>query len=286
MTRGSDVDERFVPDCWTADSVRANGLDVASYRVGDRDASTVVVAHGFYEDARCQRPLVDVLADEYDVVAYDARGHGHTDAPESGYALDDRIADLLGVLDALDLENPVLYGHSMGGGTVGATAARHGDRIRGVVMADPSSLRGAPEQDPDELAAFVEQQVADANAKSLEELAAEFAEEHPDIVAAHPGMAETFARADHCLSPNLAAQGREPPALLDEHFSDIDVPALVLRRDVDVDERVRDHDIADTLPDGRLVHVPDAGHHVVLTEPDAALAEIRTFLRRLESDDA
>lgn len=63
-------------------------------------------------------------------------------------------------------------------------------------------------------------------------------------------------------------------------FDDVACPALVLRRDLPTDERVRDHEIADALSNGRLVHVPDAGHAVVRDERDAALAEIETFLER------
>lgn len=35
------------------------------------------------------------------------------------------------------------------------------------------------------------------------------------------------------------------------------------------------------LPDGRVVHIPDAGHYVFDDEYDAAYAELQTFLRRL-----
>jgi len=270
MTRDSAGD-RVVPDGWRADSVRANGIDVAYYRVGDPDGPTVVAAHGFYEDARCMRRVVDALAsDGYDVVAYDARGHGHTDAPERGYALDDRVGDRLGVLDALDLDRPVLYGHSMGGGTVAATAARHPDRADAVVLEDPSSLRGEPDEDLEEMAAVVREQVRDAHAKTHEGRVAENADA--------AGDPEWIARANARMSEHLAEQARHGPALVDDRLPEVAAPTLVLRRDVDVDERARDLDIVDGAPDCRLVHVPGSEHHVVDSRPDAALGEVRAFL--------
>lgn len=281
-TDDADANIEYVPDGWTPGSVQANGIEIGYYRVGDRDAPTVVVAHGFYEDARCMVPVVDALAAEgYHVVAYDARGHGQTEGPEAGYAPADRVDDLVALLDALDHGEPVLYGHSMGGGTVAATAAEHGDRIRGVVMEDPSSMRGTPDADLDEIAAYVGDEIAEAHEQSIDELAAEYAEEEPELVDRYPALAEAYAHADHCLSPNLVAQARELPALLDELFPEIAVPALVLRRDVDTEERARDLELAATMPKGRLVHVPEAEHHVVASRPEPALAEIRAFLEHI-----
>ncbi|NHN42385.1 alpha/beta fold hydrolase [Halorubellus sp. JP-L1] len=283
-------EDRPTPDGWTQGSVRANGIEVSYYRVGDRDGQPVVAAHGFYDDARCMRPVVDALAaDGFDVVAYDARGHGHTDAPEAGYAIADRVADLVGVLDALDLADPVLYGHSMGGHTVATTAARQSERVRAVVMEDPAAMYGLPDEDPDAMAEYVREQVRAEHEKSLDELREQYVEEHPET-------ADWLARADQCMSvhiENVPRQGYPPLAGV---FPDVDAPALVLKRDPDaveaeaterapVRDRARDLDVAADLPDGRLVHVPDAGHAVVRDEPEVALAEVRAFLRRLDDGD-
>jgi pimeloyl-ACP methyl ester carboxylesterase len=285
-----ESDEPAVPDGWMHGSVTANGIDVSYYRVGDRDGRTVVVAHGFYEDARCNRRLVNALADDgYDVVAYNARGHGHTDAPEDGYAPADRVADLVGVLDALDVDDPVLYGHSMGGHTVAMTTANHPERVRAVVMEDPAAMYGLPDEDPEVMAEYVRERVQAAHERSFEERREEYAE-------AHPEAADWLARAGQCLSEHIANVPREGYPPLEGRFPDVHAPALILKRDPDAVEteatelapvgaRARDLDVADALPDGRLVHVHGAGHHVVRTAEDAALAELRAFLARLGHDD-
>lgn len=297
--RGEDGDP-VVPDGWTHGVVDANGISVSYYRVGPapEDASaTVVVAHGFGEDARCQRLLVDALADDgVDVVAYDARGHGHTDAPDAGYAPADRVADLVGVLDALALDDPVLYGHSMGGSTVAKAAADHPERISGVVMADPAGFRWPPEFDLDEVADGLAEDVREDLSKSFDELLEAYDEPDDDPASTHDELPRerypTFARSDQRTSERVAEITRQGYPALADVFPEIAVPALVLRRDhattpepirdgSPTDERVRDLDVADSLPDGRLVHVPDAGHHVVLTAADATLAEVRVFLARV-----
>jgi pimeloyl-ACP methyl ester carboxylesterase len=301
--RGEDGDP-VVPDGWTHDVVEANGIAVSYYRAGpdaEAAAATVVVAHGMFEDARCKRFLVDALADDgYDVVAHDARGHGHTDAPESGYAPANRVADLLEILDALDVDAPVLYGHSMGGATVAKAAADHPDRVRGVVMEDPAAMRGPPDFDLDDVADGVAADVRDDLASTFDELLATYEDPDDDPAAAAdevpPALSATFARSDQRQSEHVAEIARTGYPAFANVFPEITVPALLLRRDhattpdahrdgTPVQERVADLELADALPDGRLVHVPGAGHHVVLTARDAALAELRAFLARLDHDD-
>ena len=50
---------------------------------------------------------------DYHLVMSDARGHGRSDAPEMGYAVEGRVVDLVGVVDALDIADPILLGHSI-----------------------------------------------------------------------------------------------------------------------------------------------------------------------------
>jgi pimeloyl-ACP methyl ester carboxylesterase len=84
--------------------------------------------------------LARALADDYDVVMPDARGHGDSGAPEDGYRYDDLAADVVGLMDALDLSAPVLLGHSMGGLTAALVASENPGRLRGLVLADPTFL--------------------------------------------------------------------------------------------------------------------------------------------------
>lgn len=124
-----------IPDGWTTDTVRANGIDLRYYRTGD--GPPLVMTHGFFGNGRCWIPLAETLAEDYDVVTYDARGHGRSDAPETGYDVENRVADLVGLVEALDLDDPILLGHSMGAATVAWTAAEHPDLPRALVLEDP-----------------------------------------------------------------------------------------------------------------------------------------------------
>ncbi|GGL46303.1 alpha/beta fold hydrolase [Halocalculus aciditolerans] len=265
------------PAGWTAERVDVDAATLQAYRVGDPADPPLVVLHGFYENAACRYRLAGDLSEDYHVVLYDARGHGESDAPESGYGIDARIADLVGVCDALDLSNPILYGHSMGGSTAAWTAVEHPDVPRAVVLEDPAGMRPEPgDPGPAERAAFVRENVAELAGRSVDDLRTEY--DDPDSERAH-----RQALADSQLRPQIAEIARLGYPHLADAFPDVQCPTLVLRRDGEVTERVTDLQMADQLQNGRLVHVPDAGHHVLRDEYDAAFRELRAFLRRVEN---
>lgn len=170
MRPDPDGDSVPLPDAIEPGYVEANGIDIHYVRTGggpDDDRPSVVVAHGIFDDARCRLPLVREFEAEYDVVAYDARGHGRTDAPESGYDIESRVADLVRLLDALDIDNPFLFGHSMCADTVAATAATHPDLPRAAVLVDPAAmLPRDPNQDMDVHAQITAWQAQDRDTPS------------------------------------------------------------------------------------------------------------------------
>ncbi|SIR82069.1 Pimeloyl-ACP methyl ester carboxylesterase [Haladaptatus litoreus] len=261
-----------IPEDWTADTVRANGVELQYYRTGD--GPPLVMAHGFYDNGRCWEPLAEDLSNDYELVMYDARGHGRSDAPESGYAIEDRVADLVGVVEGLSLENPLLLGHSMGGSTVAWTAATHPDFPRAIVLEDPVGMLEIPDRTPDEWETVVHDNLERWGNKSVAELTDEYADERPKL-------ARRIAVARNECSPQIAKIPREGYPRSTAAFEKIGCPTLVLRGDVDPEKRVADLDTADELADGRLVHVAGAGHCVFRDRYDAAYRELRTFLQRI-----
>ena len=101
------------------------------------DGRPVVLIHGWPLSAQAWEPQVSVLlAAGYRVVAYDRRGFGRSDKPESGYSYDTLADDLQRVIVQRELRDVTLVGFSMGGGEVARYVARHGEsRLRSVVFA-------------------------------------------------------------------------------------------------------------------------------------------------------
>jgi 3-oxoadipate enol-lactonase len=91
--------------------------------------------HGFSLDHRMWRDQVDYFSDKYSVITYDARGHGQSDAPESGYSRENRVDDLLALIDALKLQQFHLVGLSMGGGDALRFALDYQERLKTLTLA-------------------------------------------------------------------------------------------------------------------------------------------------------
>ncbi len=92
-------------------------VTIAGWEHGDRRRRTVVLVHGYPDDATLWDDVVPELADELHVVAYDVRGHGRSSEPKdtAGYAFDHLLADLVAVIDHVSSGRPVhLVGHDWG----------------------------------------------------------------------------------------------------------------------------------------------------------------------------
>ncbi len=82
-------------------------------------------------------PLVYLLAEQFRVTVYDLRGHGQSEVTATGYTSANMAHDLLGLLDQLHIERPILVGHSFGG-VIGVHAlALAPRRIAAAIVSDP-----------------------------------------------------------------------------------------------------------------------------------------------------
>lgn len=109
-------------DCWVEaeDGTRLYVRDVGAGR-------PVVFLHGWALSSRMWQYQVDELVGRgFRCITFDRRGHGRSDEPGRGYDLDRLVGDLESVLDALDLHDVTLVGHSFGGMEAVRYAAREG----------------------------------------------------------------------------------------------------------------------------------------------------------------
>jgi pimeloyl-ACP methyl ester carboxylesterase len=76
--------------------------------------SPIIFIHGITANAFCFQAFADNLTSNHRVFAYDLRGRGDSDKPENGYNIPTHAADLAGLIDELELDKPIVAGHSLG----------------------------------------------------------------------------------------------------------------------------------------------------------------------------
>ena len=112
---------------------------------GPADAPALVFAKSLGSDHRIWDPLCDYLRDDFRIVRYDQRGHGLSDATPAPYTIDGLVSDLAGLLEALEIDNPIVCGLSVGGMIAQGLAVIHSDRLRALVLCDTAMKIGPPD---------------------------------------------------------------------------------------------------------------------------------------------
>ena len=115
--------------------VDTNGIRMAVYEQGDGPA--VILLHGFPELAFSWRFQLPALAGAgFRAIAPDQRGYGLTDAPAEirDYCIEELIADIDGLLDALELDSASFVGHDWGALLLWHMALTHSERIERLII--------------------------------------------------------------------------------------------------------------------------------------------------------
>ena len=94
--------------------VTVNGLDF-HYRDWGGSGRSLVLLHGLASTCHIWDLVAPILSEDYSVVALDQRGHGESAKPEGGYDFASVANDLLGFIQGMGLDRPIIVGHSWGG---------------------------------------------------------------------------------------------------------------------------------------------------------------------------
>lgn len=243
-----------------------------SDEVGPPGAPFVALVHGSMDRSSGMLRLSRQLDDHHRVLRYDRRGYGRSSPHPGPFSMDEQIADLVHLLAG---RAAVIIGHSYGGNVALATAARHPELVSGVAVYEtplsweawwPGNTAGAAAiagaDDPAAAAeGFMRRMIGDARWENLPERTR--TTRRTEGVAMVGELADLRAhrpwRPDQLHLPVVASFG--------EHGSAHQ-------------QRGMRH-VADTLPDARLVVLPDCRHDAPLSHPQLFADEIvRPLVRR------
>jgi microsomal epoxide hydrolase/non-specific protein-tyrosine kinase len=127
---------------------QTNGIRMGYYEAGPvTDRPPMVLCHGWPELAFSWRHQIKALSEAgIRVIAPDQRGYGATDRPDAveAYDLEHLTADLVGLLDHLEIDKAIFVGHDWGGFVAWQMPLRHPQRVAGVVGVNTPHLARAP----------------------------------------------------------------------------------------------------------------------------------------------
>lgn len=269
---------------WHSERILTNGIHIHYTRTGG-DKPPVLLAHGFSDAGLCWTPVAEILAEKYDVIMTDARGHGHSDAPESDYALTSMAADLAGVINGLGLEKPAVLGHSMGGATTFVLAGTYPDLPGAILIEDAGGINLASSNRPDaaERQAQAHERMTNLQQMSREELLAHGRQTNPAWAEA-----ELAPWVDAKLNFNLNALNRMGSSVDNwpEIVSQITCPALLITADVERGAIVDPEGVSALqaqIPQLEVAHVKEAGHNIRREQFAAYVAVVQDFLAKAVS---
>lgn len=119
--------------------IEANGITIYYELSGKKQAPIVVLGHSLACSQVMWWPQLDLLERHFQVLRYDTRGHGHSEAPTGPYTLDQLVDDAIAMLDALKLDRVHWVGLSMGGMIGQGLALGHPGRLCSLVLADTAA---------------------------------------------------------------------------------------------------------------------------------------------------
>lgn len=263
---------------WITGACETNEIDVHYLRTGG-DKPPIVLLHGLTANGACWTPLARALEGDYDVVMPDARGHGNSGAPDSGYRYDNLAADVMSLIDALGISNPVVLGHSMGGMTATVVASRNLKRLRGLILVDPTFLTLQRQRE------VHESDIADQHRRILSRPRENFLTEIR-IRHSHRSseVIELFAQARFQTSIRAFEILMPPNPDYIQLIKTLDVPSLLVIGDVG---SVVSPDVAAKLAELNqcleVVQIAKAGHGIPYDQPEHFSAVVQIFLRSLSA---
>jgi len=263
---------------WFSNDAMANGIKIHYVRTGG-NKPPVVLAHGFSDNGLCWTPVAQALEGDYDVIMPDARGHGLSDAPPTGYDTEDQTADLAGLIQALELGRPALMGHSMGANTTAFTAVTYPGLVSCAILEDPPWREEQPT--PEERQASARErraEIFERKTHTRQELVASCREAHPTWPEAELGP---WADSKLQLSPNVLNRRLPPPMHWSEGVTRIVCPTLLITGDPHagaiVTARVA-RAAARVNANIRVVHISGAGHSIRREQSERYTQAVTEFL--------
>jgi peroxiredoxin len=267
-----------------------NSADIELYYEDHGSGQPVVLIHGYPLDGTSWEKQTAVLLEAGKrVITYDRRGFGKSDKPTSGHDYDTYAADLSALVSALDLQDAVLVGFSMGTGEVVRYLSRYGShRVAKAVFI--GALQPFLLKTEDNPSGAMSQDDVDGFLDTIK----------ADRYAFFTGFLQNFYRTDENLGTRISEEALRNSWQVATNISPyasvwsvatwytdwradldkVDVPTLIMHGtgDVNVPIDVTSRVLAKLLPSATYIEIEDAPHGMLWTHGEEINKALLDFL--------
>ncbi|CAB1075362.1 Beta-ketoadipate enol-lactone hydrolase (EC [Olavius algarvensis Delta 1 endosymbiont] len=257
--------------------VSANGIQIYYELTGQAGAPVVMLSHSLASSMVMWNPQLESLEAHFNVLRYDMRGHGDSEAPDGAYTLGLLADDAVALLDALGIDAVHFVGLSIGGMIGQGLALNHVARLKSLTLCDTSAIMPAEAQPilQERIAAARESGMADQVDGTLERwFTPEYLQQNPPAVQ--------MIRQQIAATPLAGYLGcSEALAGLNylERLKDIKLATLIMVGEEDPGTPVAASEaIHERIAGSQLVILPDARHLSNIEQAEAFNQSLLNFL--------
>ena len=258
--------------------VEANGIQINYELSGKSDAPVVMLSHSLACSRLMWNPQMEVLQSQFQVLRYDMRGHGESQATEGAYTLEQLAADVIGLLDALKIDVVHFVGLSIGGMIGQCLALNYTDRLLSLALCDTAA------KIPDEAQPLFRDRMDRARAGGMEVMVQETLERWFTQPYLKQNPPEVELIGDQIATTSLAGYLGCSEAILALNYVDrlteIKLPTHIIVGEDDPATTVElSKAIHEGIPHAKLEILPSAAHLSNIEQAEAFNSTLMEFLR-------
>jgi len=260
--------------------IKADGIQINYELSGRKDDPVVILSHSLGSSLVMWDPQMDTLKTHFQVLRYDIRGHGRSEAPAGAYTLELLGDDAIGLLDALNIDRVHWVGLSMGGMIGQCIALNHANRLQSLALCDTAAVIQAEAQP------IWQERIDGVREKGME--------------------AQVQATMERWFTQSFLSLNSPRVALIQKQFlatqvsgyigcieairklnyfdrlAEIKIPTLIMVGEDDPGTPVAASEAMHRrIPNSRLIIIPSARHFSNVEQPEAFNANLIKFLRGL-----
>jgi pimeloyl-ACP methyl ester carboxylesterase len=264
-----------------------DGVRIHYLESGPTSAPTLLLVHGFGDNAFSWDGWTKVLAKDHHVLAIDLPGHGLTQAPATFPAAPDRLADVVGqFLTKQGLSHVAVAGNSLGGAVAWQLALRHPEAVGQLILVDAAGWPNQTLQKPPLAFRLMKYKLGRAFIASIDNTPLIREGLKKDVVN-QLVLTEPFIQRWADLQrlpghrPILMSLNPGVIAATDVVLAPIHVPTLILwGADDQLIDVASAHKFAAAIKGSELIIYPHVGHLAMVDAPERTAQDVAAFLAR------